>query len=208
MPPLPEDQNEEDQNTIPILIILDTVEYYFTGRYEKIPCRPSSLSGNRYITELLLKNHPRRVQEVMRMSLPTLRQLESFCWANTKLHSSGGVGLSEKLAMFIDVLGHGASNREVQEQFQHYGSTKSLCFQESLAAMLILHVKYVHQPQLLDPTSNVILQNQNTALTLRIPWALWTGLILQCMCPPQNGSQIEIGKDIYRRIYLRHVILI
>lgn len=70
------------------------------------------------------------------------------------------MGLSEKLAMFIAILGHGASNREVQEYFQHFGSTVSLCFQEILAAMLILHVKYVYQPQLLDPTSNVILQNQ------------------------------------------------
>lgn len=104
---LPANQCEEDQTKIPILIILATVGYYATGWYEKIPCRTSSLSGDRYITELLLQKHPRRVQEVMRMSLSTLRQLENFCLKNTKLQSSRGVGLSEKLATFIDVLGHG-----------------------------------------------------------------------------------------------------
>lgn len=122
--------------------------------------RTLSLSGDCYITELLLHNHPGRVQEVMRISLSTLRQLESFCLTNTKLQSLRGVELSEKLVMFIDVLGPGASNREIQKHSQHSRSTVSLCFQEVLAAMLILHLKYVHQSQLLDPTSNVILQNQ------------------------------------------------
>lgn len=36
----------------------------------------------------------------------------------------------------------------------------SLCFQEVLAAMLILHTKYVHQPKLLDPIPDTILQNR------------------------------------------------
>lgn len=100
--------------------------------------------------------------------------------------------------MFIDVLGHGASNREVQEHFQHSGSTVSLCFQEVLAAMLILHVKYVHQPQLMDPTSNVILQNQKySSYFLTIAWVLWTGLILQCMLPRHRTEAIQkFGKDI------------
>lgn len=71
------------------------------------------------------------------MSLSTLRQLEQFFFVfltNTKLDSSrGGVGLSEEIAMFIDISDHWAPNREVRERFQ-----------EVLAAMLILHVKYAH----------------------------------------------------------------
>lgn len=149
--------DEQDESKIPLLIILAVVEYYSTGRYGKIPCRTSSLSGNMYITELLTRNHPRRVQEVMRMSLSTLRQLKNFCISFTNLRSSRGIEFSEKIAMFIDILGHGASHQEVQEHFQHSGSTRSLCFQEVLAAMLILHTKYVHQPKLLDPTPDIIL---------------------------------------------------
>ena len=82
--------DEQDEGKIQLLIILAVVEYYSTGRYGKIPCRTSSLSGNTYITELLQRNHPRRVQEVMRMSLSTLRQLESFCISFSKLRSSRG----------------------------------------------------------------------------------------------------------------------
>ena len=43
--------DEQDEDKIPLLIILAVVEYYSTGRYRKIPCRTSSLSGNTYITE-------------------------------------------------------------------------------------------------------------------------------------------------------------
>lgn len=67
--------------------------------------------------------------------------------------------LSEKIAMFIDILGPGGSDREVQKHFHHFGSTVSRYFQE-VSAMLILHVDYVHQPQLLDPPSEIILQNR------------------------------------------------
>lgn len=56
-------------------------------------------------------------------------------------------------------MGHDVSNREVQEHFQYSRSTISFCFQEVLAVMLILYVKYVYQPQLLDLISDVILQN-------------------------------------------------
>ena len=124
--------DEEDEGKIPLLIILAVENTILQDDMEK------------YIDELLHRNHPRRVQEVMRMSLSILRQLESFCVSFTKLRSSRGLGLSEKIAIFINILGHGASNREVQEHFQHSGSTVSLCFQEVLAPMLILHKKYVH----------------------------------------------------------------
>lgn len=66
--------------------------------------------------------------------------------------------------MFIDILGHNVSNREIQEYFQHSASTVKLCFQEVLTTMLILNVKYVYQSQFLDLISNVILQNQKYSL--------------------------------------------
>ena len=46
--------------------------------------------------------------------------------------------------MFINILDYGVSNRKVQKHFQYFRSSVSLCFQEMLAAMLILHIKYIH----------------------------------------------------------------
>lgn len=44
------------------------------------------------------------------MFLFTLYQLKRFCLINTKLYNLREVELSEKLVMFIDVLGYGTSN--------------------------------------------------------------------------------------------------
>lgn len=65
----------------------------------------------------------------------------------------------KKRVMFINIKDHGASNRKVQEYFQYSESTISFYFQKVLAAILIPHIKYIYQLQLLDLTSNIILQN-------------------------------------------------
>ena len=90
------DDNEEDANKILILTVFATVDYHSTGRYEKILCKTSSLSGNSYITELRLQNHQRYVQEVIQMFLLTLRQLEEFLITNNKLDSLQVIRLTEK----------------------------------------------------------------------------------------------------------------
>lgn len=46
------------------------------------------------------------------MYLFTLRQLKNFCLVNIKLCSLRRVGLSKKLAIFIDIIGYGTSNKE------------------------------------------------------------------------------------------------
>lgn len=95
------------------------------------------------------------------MFVSTLRQLGQLFLTNTKVDSSRGVGLTEKIAMFMETFGHEASNGEVKEHFQHSGSSVRLCFQEGL--------KYVHNPQLLYPTSKIKIEN--TAPTSKIVWA-------------------------------------
>lgn len=59
--------------------------------------------------------------------------------------------------MFINILGHDVFNKEFHEYLQYSGSTISLCFQEMLAIILILYVKYVHLSQLLDLSFEIIL---------------------------------------------------
>lgn len=101
-----------------------------------------------------------------------LRQLEYFYLINTQLYNLQKIWMSEKIAIFIDILGYNTLNKKVLEYFQHHESTFSFCFWEILITILILYMKYIYQFKLLDLTSNVILQNQNITYTLTIVWIL------------------------------------
>ena len=46
----------------------------------------------------------------------------------------------------MHVVGHSGSNSDIQECYQHFGSTISLCFKEVLKTWLHLHIKYVNLP--------------------------------------------------------------
>lgn len=156
--------NKQDKNKIPLLIILAVVKYYSIRQYRKIPYKISFLSRNIYITELLTHNHLRYIQEMMQIFLSTLHQLKSFCISFTKLQNLRKIILLEKIVIFIYILRHDALNWEVQEYFQHSELTFSFCFQEVLAAMLILYIKYIYQSKFLDSTFDTILQNQKYSL--------------------------------------------
>lgn len=148
-----------DISTALILIILQAVQYYSTRRYDKIPCRTSKLRGAEYVTEVITQNHPRRVQEVLRIPLLTLSKLERFFLQHTDLRSSPYVDILEKIAMFMHVVGHRYTNREVQERFQHSGDTVSRCFQQVLRASLSLHAEWVKLPVMPHILSDYITLN-------------------------------------------------
>lgn len=169
-----DDEHNEDQCKIPVLIIFNGSRVLFYSAIRENPMQ-NLLFKWKYLYHRAVTLS--RVQEVMRISLSTLRQLESFCLALT----SRGVGLSEKIVL---ILGHGASNREVQEDFQHSRLTVSLCFQEVWVAMLILHIKYICMCISLNfPIQSPIpfYQIETTVHTLMTVWVLWTQRILQCM---------------------------
>lgn len=57
------------------------------------------------------------------MPLYTFLQLQTWLQENTDLKPSKHVGVSEKLAMFVETVGRGTTNQGVQERFQHSGNT-------------------------------------------------------------------------------------
>ena len=81
------------------------------------------------------------------MPLTTLRELETFLLENSNLQSSRAVGITEKIAMFLHVVAHHGSNRQVQERYQHSCSTVSCYFNKVLQTLLQLHVQYVCLPE-------------------------------------------------------------
>lgn len=89
------------------------------------------------------------------MDLPTFLTLSSWLEDNTNLKQSRNhFSVHQKLAIFLQTVGKGDSNRDVQETFQRSGATISLVFHEVLAAVLILNQKIATTPnssELLDP---------------------------------------------------------
>ena len=61
--------------------------------------------------------------------------------------------------MFLQIVGEGASNRMVQERFQHSGKTVSSVFHEVLEILLILHKETVHQPTKYEPLTDRIAED-------------------------------------------------
>lgn len=120
--------------------MLQIVSHYSLDHTDKQACRTSSLTGEAYIQELLNTAHPRRCIEVVRMPLTTFLALEKWLVSETPLkRSRKGVSVSQKPAMFLQIVGERSGNRAVQERFQHSGDTVSHVFHEVLEALMILH---------------------------------------------------------------------
>ena len=92
-------------------------------------------SGHEYIKELLDSAHPERIHHILRMQLATFYALRDWLHTNTDLKGDNiihnqrirgygrQVSIEEKLAIFIYISSHRASNRDAGERFSQGGST-------------------------------------------------------------------------------------
>jgi DDE superfamily endonuclease len=110
------------------------------------PMHTSSLSGHAYIQELLNSGNSIRIQRVLRM------KPEVFQFLCKELQDKGGltptqfITVEEQVAMFLFTVARCASNRDVQERFQHSGETVSRYFRLVLQAINILVPQYIKLP--------------------------------------------------------------
>lgn len=128
--------------------------------YDKLACRTSSLGDEAYIQEIITTAHPRRCLEVFRMELNTFLTLSEWLEDNTFLKQSRNhFSVHQKLAIFLQIVGKGDCNRDLQETFQHSGATISLVFHEVLNALLILHQKTIILPTITEPLDSRIAED-------------------------------------------------
>jgi len=86
------------------------------------------------------------------MPITTFLDLRDWLSQNSTLRASRYVSMEEQLMSFLWIIGHNASNREAQEQFQHSGETISRHFRSVLQAMLQLYHGFVRLPPDITPT--------------------------------------------------------
>ena len=92
-----------------------------------MPYISSSLQGTPYLVEVL-NDYPKRCYENFRMTKEIFEELCQELHDKYTLRASHNIQISEMLGMFLYILGQGASNRAVQEIFQHSGETVSRIF--------------------------------------------------------------------------------
>ena len=103
------------------------------------------------LKELSLSPNLRRPAEVLQMPLSTFEALCQWFKKENLLSASKKISVEEQVAMFLAIVGHGNSNRQVQERFQHSGETVFRYFHKVLRASLELYSKTVRLPPAATP---------------------------------------------------------
>ncbi|KAG5233162.1 protein ALP [Salix suchowensis] len=120
-----------------IICTAGAISLYYINYMYKEPCMVSYNTGMRWLTELL-NGHWKRCVNMFRMDANTLTSLCLDLETQYGLKPSSRMPVIEKLAMFVFTIAVGASNRQVQERFQHSGETISRCINEVLEAVCLL----------------------------------------------------------------------
>ena len=109
--------------------------YHETYIYKE-PCMNSYNTGMRWLMEII-NGHWIRCVNMFRMDSDTLKSLALELETMYGLKPSRRMSVIEKLGMFVYTLALGASNREVQERFQHSGETVSRNFNDVLRSVCL-----------------------------------------------------------------------
>ena len=126
---IPPDRNKSQhlKLDVPLLLQVAMAAIEEVGsRFEKQVCRNSVLTGREYMRELLDEGtNKRRFAEIFRISRDCCLKLCDWLKEEGGLRETIEVKIEEQVGMFLWTVARGASNRDVQERFQHSGDTVS-----------------------------------------------------------------------------------
>ena len=104
------------------LVIITTI--YECARYLKTPYNNSKLGGAEY-TDFLISGNPHCCRSMLRMDASTFKLLALKLSHLDHDPVCKRLSIYEQLAIFMFIVGQGASNRQAQDRFQHSGETIS-----------------------------------------------------------------------------------
>jgi hypothetical protein len=99
-------------------------------------------TGMRWLSDVL-RGHWKRSVNMFKMDAITLLSLCTELETYHGLKPSRRMSVIEKVALFLFTIAVGASNRQVQERFQHSGKTISRCFKKVLKSLHLFAVEVV-----------------------------------------------------------------
>ena len=113
----------------------------------KMPIHTSILTGSTYMHETLT-GHEVLCQRRFHMEREIFQALVQKLCEKCKLEDGTYVSVEEQVAIFLYTISKNASNRTVQDIFQHSGSTVSYYFWVVLGAIISLSCNYIRLPSL------------------------------------------------------------
>jgi len=134
-----------------VLCMAGALALYYNNYIYKEPCMVLYNTGMRWLNEIL-HGHWRRCVNMFRMDVRTFDNLCLDLESQDKLKTSRRMSVFEKVGMFLYTLSLDASNREMQERFQHSGKTISRYFNEVLRTICLLVVDVIkpNDPEFLN----------------------------------------------------------
>ena len=118
------------------------INMYYINYMHKESCMVSYNTGMHWLNEVL-RGHWKRCVNMFRMDTTTLLSLCNDLETHHGLKPSRRMSVIEKVTMFLFTIVVGASNKEVQERFQHSGETISRCFKEVLKSLCLFVVEVI-----------------------------------------------------------------
>lgn len=85
------------------------------------------------------------------MPLETFQQLCTWVKEHNLLQPTCTISVEEQIAIFMKIVGENASNRAVQDRFQHSGDTVHTHFHNVLKVFIQLYTKFVQLPKPTTP---------------------------------------------------------
>ncbi len=107
------------------------------------PLHTRILTGDAFVQQVMGSKNPQRIRNILRMKLDVFQFLCSELENEGGLTASRSVSVEEEVTMFLLTVARSASNRDVQDRFQHSGDTVSRYFHAVLNAINRLVPKYI-----------------------------------------------------------------
>ena len=182
-----------------LLAMTEAIAVWQLDQLEKIPYHTSRLSGAEYTTEVIESRNDRRVHDVLRMPLSTFKALVEWVMEKGLLASSKNVSIEEQLAIFLKIVGEGASNRTTQDRFRHSGETISRYFNQVLEALIQLYPEFVKPP--LETIPPEISHSRKFFPFFRNCIGAADGIHVLAMVPPEDAVRFRNRKgDISQNV--------
>eukprot|EP00256_Glycine_max_P067873 XP_025982468.1 uncharacterized protein LOC102662637 [Glycine max] len=190
-----DDEDHITKNKV-LMFAVANVTNYFMNYVVKNPCRDSSMTGHRWVSEIL-NGHPIRCYQMFRMKKLVFLELCDILETKYNLKKTRNVSIYEQVGLFLYMLSQPGFVRNCEERFQHSGETISRHFHSVLEAVCMFAKDIIkHVDPLFRDTPYEILKDVRYRPYFRDCIGAIDGTHIR-VCVPSHLQGVYIGRKGY-----------